>query len=300
MWIHLGSCHLNLENTCKSLDAAAIPGSGPNPYSSPNTTRRTYTFHCVIHAPEFMAWTMDELRPVTLDRLKKAKGNIKATAHSTIFHIPAAYHQIVCQLVAEIDLGKRTSQHEVRRRETYAREVLDAFGRELEGFRSFSKPAMVGFRSAVLTPILQRQLSGVPDAYTPSVHRAIMGSRDKPTIEAATRFYLSDDPTDPENIPNYRRNLLSVQEARWHLGRVLGNAPPLAEDEVHVEYYNRFLEDHDSIMAAINKHGYEGYNEDGIPYLTQVERSAIERERLELFFVAELAAQVRHAHLPHS
>jgi hypothetical protein len=127
-----------------------------------------------------------------------------------------------------------------------------------------------------------------------------MGSHDKPTIEAATRFYLSNDPTNPENIPNYHRNLLSVQEACWHLVCVLGKVPVLAEDEVHVEYYNRFLEDHDSIMAVVNKHGYEGYDKDGIPYLTQVKRSAIEREELELFFRAELAAQVRHAHLPHS
>ena len=188
----------------------------------------------------------------------------------------------------------RTDQHEARRRETYARQVLDAFGKELEGFTNFTKAAMKRFRSAVLTPILQRQLYGVPEAYTPSVRRAVMRDHSELTIKAATELYLGDDPTDPENIPNYHQNLLYAQEARWHLGRVMQTHINDAEVHVHVEYYNRFLEDHDRIMVGV-KDGHEGYHESGCPYLTQAERSAIAREQLSLSFREELAMQVRHA-----
>ena len=237
----------------------------------------------------------NETRLVTLERLKKARGNIKATPHLTAFHIPAAYHWIVCQLVAELRLAKRTDQHEVRRWEVYARQVLDAFWRELEKFRGFTDKAMAGFCSAALTPILQRQLSAVPDAYTPSVHCAVKGHHTELTIQAATEFYLKEDPTDPENIPNYCRNLLYIHEACWHLGCVMETVPDEEDDEKHVEYYNWFLEDHDRIMLAV-KEGYKGYSETGIPYLTQAERTAIEREELEAFFTSELAMPVRHAH----
>jgi hypothetical protein len=292
MWTYQDSCHLRPENTSKSFSHSCSPGSIQYCNSSPNTSRQTYGFRCRIAATQFMSWTKDELRPVTLNRLTIAKGS--ETPRKTIFEIPAAYHRIVCQLIAEIQLGVRTDQHEARRRETYARKVLDAFGKELEGFTDFTKPAMEKFRSAVLTPILQRQLYGVPEAYTPSVHRAVMQNHSELTIKAATEFYLSDDPTDPENIPNYRRNLLYAQEARWHLGRVMQIHSDKAKVAVHVEYYNRFLEDHDRIMAGV-KEGYEGYHESGSPYLTQAERSAIAREQLTLFFAEELAMQVRHA-----
>ena len=68
---------------------------------------------------------------------------------------------------------------------------------------------------------------------------------------------------------------------------------------VHIEYYNRFLEDHDCIMAGV-KGGYEGYEKSRCPYLTEVKRSAIAREQLSLFFAEELAMQVRHAlHMLH-
>ena len=249
----------------------------------------------MIHATQFMAWTQNETWPVTLERLKKARGNTKATPHHTTFHIPAAYHRIVCQLVAELRLAKRTDQHEVHRREVYARQVLDAFGGELERFRGFTNEAMAGFRSAILTPILQRQLCAVPDAYTPSIHRGVKGHHTELTIQAATEFYLKEDPTDPENIPNYHRNLLYIHEARWHLGCVMETVPDEGDDKKHIEYYNQFLEDHDRIMLAV-KDGYKGYSETGIPYLTPAERTAIEREQLEDFFTSELAMPVRHAH----
>ena len=239
-----------------------------------------------------MSWTQNELRPVTLKRLMIAEGS--DTPRKTTFVIPAAYHRIVCQLVAEIQLATWTNQHEARRWGTYAKQVLDAFGKELEAFKNFTKTAMERFRLAVLTPILQRQLYGIPEAYTPSVHRAVMQNHSELTIKAATEFYLSDDPTDPENIPNYRRNLLYAQEARWHLGRVMQIHPEEAKVAVHVGYYNSFIEDHDRIMAGV-KGGYEGYDESGCPYLTEAERSAIAREQLSLFFAEELAMQVRHA-----
>ena len=78
------------------------------------------------------------------------------------------------------------------------------------------------WRSGVLNPILQRQLQGVNENYRPLVEKAVAKGGKKPTLEQVTKFYLVRDPVDPRWIRTYRRNLLYISEARWHLGVVMG------------------------------------------------------------------------------
>ena len=158
-------------------------------------------------------------------------------------------------------------------------------------FKGRSQSEMVAFRSAVLTPILQRQLLGLDDAYTPVVHQAIMGDSEELTIEAVTRFYLKEDPTDPVFIPNYRRNLLYLPIARWHLGRMMG-IPPAVDSESNLRYYIQFINNHDRIVEALRATGYAGYDENRFPLLMEAEVKAISKESLTVFFGAELGKYV--------
>jgi hypothetical protein len=234
-----------------------------------------------------MRWEKDELRDVIAMTLIKVEGTEELVNHDMPYKLPAAYHRVVSQLGLEIQYGEMNDNHEARRRMAYAREVLDAFGRELEQLKDTTPPAMKAFRSAVLTPILQRQLWGVPDAYTPFVRSAIKGKKHAElTIKTATEFYLKRDPTNPSNIPIYRRNLLYIPEARWHLQRLMGRSPsPQHRDQVE--------DDHDLIMVALRE-GYKGLDNRSFPLLTQAEASAIAEEGLEEFFEVEIANLVKH------
>ena len=205
------------------------------------------------------------------------------------FHIPAVYQLVVCQLAAEIELGNHTDMYESRRRQTYARKVLDLFGQEIRGFVGYSKKAMATFRSRVLTPIVMRMLWGVSDAYTPFVTKGVQRSHKELTIEAATEFYLAEDPTDPSLIPTYRRNILYIPMARWYLGRILHPLRPLTTKD-----YKRVLGNHDKIMAELKQTTLQGADEDedGIPMLTESEASAIADEEITRFFRKDLARLV--------
>lgn len=153
------------------------------------------------------------------------------------------------------------------------------------------------FRSKVLTPILQRQLWGIYDGYGPSVREAIPISRsatpnsdeDEPTITIldATKFYLSEDPVDPALIPNYRRNLIYIPEARWHLGVMMGKHEKVGTGA----YYNKVRDNHDRIINALDEE--DDSSEEGIALLRPAEVEAIFDEELEDFFRPELARVVR-------
>jgi hypothetical protein len=172
------------------------------------------------------------------------------------------------------------------------RPMLRRFWMRLGG--SSTDTAMMAFRSIVLTPILQRQLFGIHDAYTPYVRSTISEDNDTElTIEVVTKFYLGEDPIDPVNIPTYRRNLIYLPEARWHLGltmKVLGEKP---EPKALGLYFSKIQDHHDIIMKAL-KDNVIKYDDDGFPLLSHAERSAIIEEKLELFFAEELARPVRH------
>jgi hypothetical protein len=169
--------------------------------------------------------------------------------------------------------GDRKLVNKAARRQAYAQQVLDAFARELKVIDDNSASAMALFQSSVLTPILQRQKAGLPDAYSPTVHTGIKQSLGPPTITEATIFYLGEDPTIPELIPYYWRNLLYIPEALWHLGIVIGSVS-LPDPDDTAAYYSRVMEDHDSIMAALTTVPNKFY-EDGTPHFTRAEIVAI-------------------------
>jgi len=52
----------------------------------------------------------------------------------TPFEVPAVYHWLVCQLIAEERHGLQHNSHESRRRQIYARQVLAAFAVVLNNF----------------------------------------------------------------------------------------------------------------------------------------------------------------------
>ena len=243
-----------------------------------------------------MSWTMEteDLRVVEVKLTKRSRGKTRPRTVKKNYKLPAPYHRLVSQLVTEIDFAEGYNTHESHRRQVYAEEVLDEFGKELDGLKSTEDTAMVGFRSVVLTPILQRQLFGIHDAYTPYVHSIIMDNNPKLNIEAVTKFYLGEDPTDPAYIPTYRRNLLYLPEARWHLGLTMGVLGKLPEPKACGLYFDKIQNHHDMIIEALP--GLE-YDHDRFPLLTQAERSAIIEEGLELFFEEELARPVRHIFL---
>ena len=141
---------------------------------------------------QFLQWGEGEMQNVKWTNISEH------VEHSR--NIPAAYHWLVCQLMAEIAHAPKQSDHEAIRRCVYATEVLDAFAMELYSIRSPTPD----FRSKVLTPILQRQLQGLPDFYYPPIVTAIASNKKTVTLSDATTWYLQEDPTLPEWIPSYR------------------------------------------------------------------------------------------------
>jgi hypothetical protein len=214
--------------------------------------------------------------------------------------IPLVYAQLIGQLVAEDKHGGHNNGHEAVRRQSYARDVLEAVGKELRRI----KGDYTLFRSKVLNPILQRYLRGVPDSYTPSIRAAISGD-DEPTIADATKFYLAKDPVDPVYLPHYRRNLLYIVESRWYLGILLGEMDLKSKLD-----FNRIRVHHDNIMEALADEddtdsdstsqdkddadtSSEDDDEETPAALNEVEVRTIFDEGLEGCFADELEAVVR-------
>ena len=186
----------------------------------------------------------------------------------------------------------------------YVRRVLDAFAEEIldnEAQPPAKRTPPPSFRSQVLTPILQRQLRGVHDAYLPSVRKAMTRrGEDSPTISRVTEIYLHQDPTQANLAPRYRRHLLYIPESQWYLG-VLAYPDRLGNHD----FYFMVREHHEQILMAIReekeKGGVEGHTKrdsHGLPVLRRVEIRAIVREGLEPFFQEQLSAVVFHPTLP--
>ena len=199
-------------------------------------------------------------------------------------NIPAAYHRLVCQLTAEIAHAPKQSDHEAIRRCVYATEVLDAFAMELYSVRSPTPD----FRSKVLTPILQRQLRGLPDFYYPPIVTAIASNKKTVTLSDATTWYLQEDPTLPEWIPSYRRTLIYIPDMLWHLGVVLGKIE-LGDKAA----YRRVRKHHDIVVTSIKRK----VASEGCFTLTRgftiMELNVIVEEGLDDYFAPELEHSVR-------
>jgi hypothetical protein len=163
-------------------------------------------------------------------------------------------------------------------------EVLDAFAEEL----SAVDPVTPAFRSKVLTPILQRQLCGVPDHYTPCVIGAIASDGETVTLGDATKFYLQEDPTGPECIPAYRRNLIYIPEARWHLGTVVGSIKI-----GNAQHYNAVWVHQDVLMGALKEQESEDNELETPPDFSAAEVVIIVKEKLDDYFATELSNTVR-------
>lgn len=265
--------------------------------------RREIRLRCSINIEQFMTWKPGELRIVQLGE-EHITGRTKTIQYTDV-EVPAPYDRLVSQLIAEIRYSAgqnavKNDIHESRRRQFYAKRILDAFSKELKGFKDSGIPP-TSFRSKILTPILQRQLSGLPDAYTPTVRAAvstIVG--EEPTIEDVTRFYLDDDPVDPAFIASYRRGLLHVPEPRWHLALVAGVAS-MTPTQDSIDHYAKVRRNHDEIMEAITAmQEFKEYDEVGLPLLTHTEVKAILDEGLETFFEHELNYVVRYTLPPSS
>jgi hypothetical protein len=254
--------------------------------------RRKYKFECTITPETFLQWELGELRDVQVGRKKKKSRNGRSAFVWADHKIPAPYDRIVSQLITEAEHATRHHGHEAVRRQSYALEVLDAFGDEIT---SYDGP-QAAFRSRTLTPILQRHLWGVSDEYGPCVRGAVLDDAEgEPTITMATQFYLSEDPTDPGLIPTYRRNIIYIPEARWHLGVVLGK-----RGIGNGTSYNRMWRSFDILVDGLEQEAeaeeeeeqdaddQDVSSEGDVPKLSWTEVYLIMHETLEGFFATEL------------
>ena len=248
-----------------------------------------YYISCSISPGKYMKWAEGELLKVDVLRHFKLRGR-KGTYSKTQSHlVPAPYAFLVSQLLGEVKFGEILNMHEARRRQAYAARVLDLFGEELWEYTLDA----TSFRSRVLTPILQRQLWGVHDAYLPSIQAAIAGGEDRePTMAEVVRFYLEDDPVSPGYIATYRRNMLYIPEPRWHLGTILGKS------KAPERYYRQTLLDHDKIMEAVRNEEAPKLSPAGIPVLRHTEVKVIAKAQLSGWFIEELQLVVGDLELP--
>jgi hypothetical protein len=243
-----------------------------------------------------MNWESGELRKIKVGVSSKRRNKKAYKTDWKSIEVPAPYDRIVSQLLAEAAHATTDHGHESRRRESYALRTLDRFGEELVAYTGPPHE----FRSRVLTPILQRQRRGVHDAYAPSVRAAIPSETGSPNIDDVSEFYLKDDPTDPSLIQQYRRHLIYIPEARWHLGLIMKVAHSSS-----VHFFNKVRENHDRLMEALANE--EGDTDDGedegedeaadvpagrVEPFTEAEVQVIVDERLERFFELELAETV--------
>ena len=212
--------------------------------------------------------------------------------------IPVPYARLVQQFILEIRHGRENNAHEALRRMAYAERMLDEFGYELEGY----KGAKENFRSKVLTPVLQRQLRGMPDNYARPLCDFMSSTDEGVTIADATAFYLSVDPIDPDCIPSYRRNLVYIREARWHIMSLEGIIDPGS-----AEAFAWTLENQANVMQALqeelldDERNSQGEDDDSqVPKLRYSEVMLIIAEGLKKYFEHELARVVCTKYPPHS
>ena len=120
-----------------------------------------------------------------------------------------------------------------------------------------------------------------------AICRAISGG-DEPTIRDLTEFYLSRDPTNPDTISLYRRNLLYIPELRWFLV-----VPPGKAKLADIDHFDKVRVNHDNIMEALTEDDGTTTAEGEESNISEVEVRAIFDEGLEDFFEDQLKQVVR-------
>ena len=234
----------------------------------------------------FMSWDKAELRKYRKGRLVRGHGSrLQWKTH----FILAPYDRIISQLAAEVKHGEDHDTHESRRRQEYAKRLLDLFAIEVERYKGDAPK----FFSKVLTPLLIRQLKGVDDSSSHVVRAMVSNGKPPATVAQAIEFYLNTDPTDPRHIPHYRRRLINLPIAHWHLATVLGHAA-LGDGDSYI----RFHDDHDQIMRSLKEKGYGKSGPSGIPLLNIDEVAAVVAEGLAPFFKPELDLVVHYPPFP--
>ena len=224
-----------------------------------------------------MNWKDGQLHDIYYGKSTKRPGGERRKWNMVTKRVPVQYARLIHQFILEIELAKHTKAHEVLRRQTYAQRVLDEFGLELDRFQGVEQD----FRSKVLTPILQCQLHGIPDAHGPAIRRGIDPKNGTPTIAQVTKFYLGLDPLSTCTIPSYRHNLVYIREARWHLAIVMDEADPTSFAD-----YKITLSHHDTIMKTLKQSKKPVHG--GFPTFNDVEVATVVEEGLELWFDKEL------------
>jgi hypothetical protein len=236
-----------------------------------------------------MAWTTGELRRFRLGSNRR-RGRYSSIVYREA-QILAPYDRVLAQLIAEDLHGDTHRSHEAYRRQQYARRVLDAFGKEYTAYAG----SPILFRSHVLTPILQRQLFGVPDSYLPAVSTVVGNGAQHPTIQQATEFYLKEDPTDPQLIPTYRYNMVFIPEIRWHLATVLGTGK-IGDDAC----YNRIRANQDDLMSSLTGASEVEDEMGSNACFDEAMVAVIMAEHLDTFFAHELEQVIRTSPHPNS
>jgi hypothetical protein len=243
-----------------------------------------------FHPPSFCQWVPGETTEIKYGQAIRRKGKQKSVASFKTRYIPTPYVRIMHQLYHEYYHAGDCPIYEAQRRGSYAARVLDAFGVELDGCSDLETdgPHAGKWHSAVLTPILQRQIYGIPDTVASWVHHGILhilygppaegnnNDRDL-TISDITRFYLATDPLDPNIIPTLRQNLIWTREARWHLAVLLGSV-----DTYDQKHFLLTVEHQDALLESP---GQAGDQETGIPPFSPLEASVLVREKLRKFYV---------------
>jgi hypothetical protein len=237
-----------------------------------------YRFRCALTADIFLNWTDGQTHPIEYAKTRKMPNKEVYRWNWKKKDVPLQYARLVHQFKLEKSHGENDPGHESLRRRTYAERVLDMFGSELDSFKG--KP--VEFRSKVFSPILQRQLRGVSDAYAPSIRRAVNPRTGEPTISEVTQFYLGNDPLDPRCIPSYRRNIIYIREARWHLRILMGKATFSSTQD-----FNNSLEHHDILINALR--GAPSPGTRGIPHFREMDVAILVSDGIETYFEEELS-----------
>ena len=194
-----------------------------------------YHFQVTFPRELFLDWEKDQTLLIKVGTVHGPSNPRMCFRHR---FVPVVYAQLLHQLCIEVAHAHFNKGHKAQRQAAYADQVTDLFAHEIYNHMDLSRQGATASKwcSKVLTPILQRQIAGVPDAYLPSIHAGVLDSEDddsdldeedntsrEMTIAEATIFYLNRDPTDPALILEYRHNLLYTRELRWYLSTLLGS-----------------------------------------------------------------------------
>jgi len=155
--------------------------------------------------------------------------------------IHRGYFRILDSLAVDIEHGNVNTLMGVVFRQAYAEQIIDKFVGELPGPSRFPSR----WRSAVLNPILQRQLHGFGDN-DPSRLKTHFNTLPQP---AQTSFYLEYDPLHPSMLPRLQKGIMHVTVARWHLGLI--DRTYLSED-----WYRSCEEATGELIFIYQKHGH--------------------------------------------